>query len=118
MAHRLAASAHRFRERCAGGSWQLLFTRGVNVGQEQFVGLLKRSRKVLHQVQRPRIAMRLERHHQTPRLKRTKSVKSRSDLARVMPVIVEYAHAMAGEDFLLAPGGAPKASQRPCDFRR
>src|SRR5229473_7022443 len=71
----------------AGDGW---LAGGVNVSNNQNVGLVERAREFVPQMLRARVAMRLEKHQQSIELANARGFQRRTDLSRVMAIVVDH----------------------------
>ena len=85
----------------------------VDLGQHHFVGLRERVAERFHQARRPRVAVRLERHHQAPVERHPRRRQHRGDLGRVVAVVVHHQHAACFADALKPPLRAVEALRAP-----
>src|SRR3546814_8992966 len=66
------------------------FAGRVDLGEQQGIRFGEDRREILEQIASARIAMRLERHHQSAlRVRGAHGLEGRRDLARMMPVVID-----------------------------
>ena len=76
------ARSHRLGQRIDRDAGNRLFARGVDVGQHDLVGIAQRRAERVHQLLRPRVAVRLERDHEPASERRARRGQHRGDLGR------------------------------------
>src|SRR5215471_3251477 len=86
--------ANGIRQRFAGHARNRAFTRGINIEQHQHVRLIERGHKLVPQMLRPRVAVRLKEHQQTIELAPARSLERSFDLGGMMAVIVHDRNSM------------------------
>ena len=99
---------NRRRKHLAVHARYLRFTRGINLHQPEPISSLESGRELRQQLLRPREAMGLERDEQPPRPKFFEGLKGRSNLRRMMSVIIKNTKTIIREKLLLSPRRAAK----------
>src|SRR5580698_4925946 len=90
----VAGLANRFGERFARNARDGLLAGGVNVGEDENVGLIEGAAEVVPQRLRARIAMRLKKNQRAIELRGARRLQRRFDLHRVMAVVVNHRDAV------------------------
>ena len=94
-AHRPAGrAARRLGQRLDGDARNRLLAGRVDVGQHDLVGVGERRTELVHQPLGPRVAVRLERHHEPPAERHPRRGQHGGNLGRVMAVVVHDQHAV------------------------
>ena len=97
-------SRHRPRQRLRRDAGDRLLGGGVDVGQQEHVGLVEGLAEVVPEGLRARVAVRLEEHHRAPLARAAaQRLEGGADLGRVVAVVVDHQHARPPRP---APGSA------------
>ena len=108
----VSESLDRFRQGFSGYALDRLFARGIDVCDEQGVGVIKRTREFLHQILCATVPMRLkEDDNASAAGTNFRRSKGRFDFSRMMPVVVDDEHAPNFSFALKTPPGAAETSQ-------
>src|SRR6266566_2719244 len=92
--------------------------RGVDVHDDEDVGLVERGQEIVPQVLRPRVAVWLEHRDHAPVEPRLGGGEGRADLGGVMAVVVDDEHVAGGAPDLEAPLHPREAGQGGPDLRK
>ena len=111
----MAVRPYGGNETIAVGAFDRRFASGIDIGDDDRIGVIETGREFIEQRMEPRVAMRLHDGDHLPFCRGARGAQHGGDLDRMVAVIVEDAHAVPFARRREAPLDAAEARERAAD---
>src|ERR1700723_3036380 len=107
--------AHTFHQRFRIDALDRLLRSGVDIEHQHAIGLMKGARKLIEQMERSRIPVRLKQHVYLSMTAGFRGGEGSPNFSWMVPVVVDYSHARGDTHHFEAPRDSGEVSQSLAD---